>query len=60
MWYIEWYTEVPYDISTLYWCVRVLQCAIRNRKTKERNVAVNDLFESHGIIIFGRKYIHST
>ncbi|VVD00923.1 unnamed protein product [Leptidea sinapis] len=31
MWYIEWYTESPYELPVLYWCVRVLQVSIHRR-----------------------------
>ncbi|CAH0716749.1 unnamed protein product, partial [Brenthis ino] len=43
IWYIEWYSESPYELPLLYWCVRVLQLA--------RPAALGDLFDTHGIII---------
>ncbi|XP_059059905.1 uncharacterized protein LOC131853107 [Achroia grisella] len=51
MWYIEWYSESPYELPVLYWCVRLLQVAIYNRVTPERTASIRDLFETHGIII---------
>ncbi|XP_062526068.1 uncharacterized protein LOC101745636 isoform X2 [Bombyx mori] len=56
MWYIEWYSESPYDLSTLYWCVRLLQVATHNRRKdkKAREISLRELFETHGIIILIR------
>ncbi|XP_014366424.2 uncharacterized protein LOC106717203 [Papilio machaon] len=54
MWYIEWYSESPYDLSILYWCLRVLQVAISRRNTQLRQYMLKDLFDSHGIIIIIR------
>ncbi|XP_026759124.2 uncharacterized protein LOC113518411 [Galleria mellonella] len=51
LWYIEWYTESPYELPVLYWCVRLLQVAIYNRDTPERTASIQDLFDTHGIII---------
>ncbi|CAB3259076.1 unnamed protein product [Arctia plantaginis] len=51
MWYIEWYTEFPYEVSTLYWCVRLLQVAVYHRKNVVRETSIQDLFDTHGIII---------
>lgn len=56
MWYIEWYSESPYDLSILYWCLRVLQVTISRRDSYLRRHMLNDLFDSHGIIILIRKY----
>ncbi|CAH0703764.1 unnamed protein product [Spodoptera exigua] len=51
MWYIEWYSENPYEISILYWCVRLLQAAIHLTRKPERDRAIRDLFDTHGIVI---------
>ncbi|XP_013145870.1 PREDICTED: uncharacterized protein LOC106109021 isoform X2 [Papilio polytes] len=51
MWYIEWYSESPYDLSVLYWCLRVLQVTISRRDSYLRRHMLNDLFDSHGIIV---------
>ncbi|KAG6454112.1 uncharacterized protein LOC115446035 [Manduca sexta] len=53
MWYIEWYSESPYELPTLYWCVRLLQVATyqRRKDPKARQATLKDLFDSHGIII---------
>ncbi|XP_075990592.1 cilia- and flagella-associated protein 69-like isoform X2 [Anticarsia gemmatalis] len=51
LWYIEWYSESPYEISTLYWCVRLLQAAVYQRKSVVRETSIQDLFDTHGIII---------
>ncbi|XP_072930307.1 cilia- and flagella-associated protein 69-like isoform X2 [Epargyreus clarus] len=51
MWYIEWYSENPYDLQVLYWCVRLLQVAISTRQSPSRPIALQDLFDTHGIII---------
>lgn len=56
MWYIEWYTEFPYEVSTLYWCVRLLQVAVYHRKNVVRESSIQDLFDTHGIIILIRKF----
>ncbi|KAJ8737358.1 hypothetical protein PYW07_000629 [Mythimna separata] len=51
MWYIEWYSESPYEIPVLYWCVRLLQVSTKHRSSPERGVVIQDLFDTHGIII---------
>ncbi|KAL0902679.1 hypothetical protein ABMA27_000498 [Loxostege sticticalis] len=51
MWYIEWYSESPYELPVLYWCVRLLQVIIYNRDPKDRRGALQDLFDTHGVII---------
>ncbi|KAJ8737618.1 hypothetical protein PYW08_000213 [Mythimna loreyi] len=51
MWYIEWYTESPYEIPVLYWCVRLLQVATYHRNSSERGRVLRDLFDTHGVII---------
>ncbi|KAI8430649.1 hypothetical protein MSG28_000850 [Choristoneura fumiferana] len=51
MWYIEWYSESPYELPVLYWSVRVLQVAFYSRGDPARATAVKDLFDTHGIII---------
>ncbi|KAM3968388.1 uncharacterized protein ACR2FA_004032 [Aphomia sociella] len=51
MWYIEWYSESPYELPVLYWCMRLLQVSIYHRNTRERTVSIRDLFDTHGIII---------
>lgn len=55
MWYIEWYSESPYELPVLYWCVRVLHVAFYSRGDAARASAVKDLFDTHGIIIMMRK-----
>ncbi|CAK1554778.1 unnamed protein product [Leptosia nina] len=50
MWYIEWYSEVPFELPVLYWCVRVLQVSVQ-REPSARQDSIHDLFETHGIII---------
>ncbi|KAH9636474.1 hypothetical protein HF086_002174 [Spodoptera exigua] len=54
MWYIEWYSENPYEISILYWCVRLLQAAIHLTRKPERDRAIRNLFDTHGIVILIR------
>ncbi|XP_068632395.1 cilia- and flagella-associated protein 69-like, partial [Battus philenor] len=54
MWYIEWYSVSPYELSVLYWCLRVLQVATCQRKSETRSTMLKDLFDSHGIIIIVR------
>lgn len=54
MWYIEWYSESPYELPVLYWCVRLLQVIIYNRDPKDRRGALQDLFDTHGVIIIIR------
>ncbi|XP_045784537.1 uncharacterized protein LOC123880455 [Maniola jurtina] len=51
MWYIEWYSENPYELPVLYWCVRLLHAAIRSRSEPTRADSLCDLFDTHGIII---------
>ncbi|XP_049885473.1 uncharacterized protein LOC126380249 [Pectinophora gossypiella] len=51
MWYVEWYSISPYELSVLYWCVRVLQVSLYERKAPSRKVAVRELLHSHGIIV---------
>ncbi|XP_045510297.1 uncharacterized protein LOC123705525 [Colias croceus] len=51
MWYVEWYSENPYELSVLYWCLRVLQVSIHNRNINTRRESIQDLFDTHGIII---------
>ncbi|XP_050360674.1 uncharacterized protein LOC126780335 [Nymphalis io] len=51
LWYIEWYSESPYELPTLYWCVRLLQVATHDRHIASRRDSVRDLFNTHGIII---------
>ncbi|XP_047040831.1 uncharacterized protein LOC124645124 [Helicoverpa zea] len=51
MWYIEWYSEKPYELPVLYWCVRLLQVATLHSRDPERRVVMQDLFNTHGIII---------
>ncbi|KAJ0183695.1 hypothetical protein K1T71_000118 [Dendrolimus kikuchii] len=52
MWYIEWYSESPFELPTLYWCIRLLQVAIYTRgDPKTRKSSIRDLFDTHGIII---------
>ncbi|KAF9797909.1 hypothetical protein SFRURICE_016553 [Spodoptera frugiperda] len=51
MWYIEWYSESPYEISVLYWCVRLLQVATYHTRKPERDLAIQDLYDTHGIVI---------
>ncbi|XP_053624154.1 uncharacterized protein LOC128683024 [Plodia interpunctella] len=51
MWYIEWYSESPYELSVLYWCMRLLQVATYTRDTPERERSIFDLFDTHGVII---------
>nr|XP_034839516.1 uncharacterized protein LOC117995640 [Maniola hyperantus] len=51
MWYIEWYSENPYELPVLYWCVRLLHVAIRSRSEPTRADSLRDLFDTHGIII---------
>lgn len=49
MWYIEWYSESPYDIGLLYWSMRLLHVTTYNAIVNKTTIA--DLFETHGIII---------
>ncbi|XP_046976695.1 uncharacterized protein LOC124542853 [Vanessa cardui] len=51
LWYIEWYSESPYELPTLYWSVRLLQVATHNRQISSRQDSVKDLLNTHGIII---------
>ncbi|XP_026313910.1 uncharacterized protein LOC113225720 [Hyposmocoma kahamanoa] len=51
MWYIEWYSESPFELALLYWCVRVLQTCMSTRGTKAREDAIEVMFNSHGLII---------
>ncbi|CAH2103078.1 unnamed protein product [Euphydryas editha] len=46
LWYIEWYSESPYELPTLYWSVRLLRAA-----TRDRQESLEDLFNTHGVII---------
>lgn len=57
MWYIEWYSESPYEIPVLYWCMRLLQVATHFKNDPERKTAMQDLFDTHGLIILIRKII---
>lgn len=50
LWYVEWYSESPYPLPTLYWSVRVLRAA-----TRDRRQSLDDLFDTHGVIILTRK-----
>ncbi|CAH2227217.1 jg18379, partial [Pararge aegeria aegeria] len=59
MWYIEWYSENPYELPVLYWCVRLLHAAIRVRGETTRPDTLRDLFDTHGIIILMRKHRNS-
>lgn len=54
LWYIEWYTQKPYDISTLYWSVRLLQVTLFHRDSALRGPAVQELLDTHGIVILVR------
>lgn len=60
MWYIEWYSESPYEISVLYWCVRLLQVATYHTRKPERDLAIQDLYDTHGIVIMIRKMLFTT
>ncbi|XP_052746667.1 uncharacterized protein LOC112050428 [Bicyclus anynana] len=51
MWYIEWYSECPYELSLLYWCVRLLDVAVLGRDEDPPAHLLGDLFDTHGIII---------
>ncbi|XP_063546380.1 uncharacterized protein LOC134754180 [Cydia strobilella] len=51
MWYVEWYSCSPFELSVLYWCLRLLNAAVSHRGSLTRPHTVNDLFNSHGIII---------
>ncbi|CAH0578431.1 unnamed protein product [Chrysodeixis includens] len=51
LWYIEWYSESPYEVPVLYWCLRVLQVSTYHRTDVERVEAMTNLFDTHGIII---------
>ncbi|XP_013184784.2 uncharacterized protein LOC106130482 [Amyelois transitella] len=51
LWYIEWYSESPYELPVLYWCMRLLQMATYTRDTPERQGSIRDLFDTHGVII---------
>ncbi|XP_063394218.1 uncharacterized protein LOC134679259 [Cydia fagiglandana] len=51
MWYVEWYSWNPYELSVLYWCLRLLKAAEGHRGSLSRPHTVKELFSSHGIII---------
>ncbi|RVE53104.1 hypothetical protein evm_002201 [Chilo suppressalis] len=51
MWYIEWYSENPYELPILYWCLRLLQVIVENRGDCKKRFSLIDLFDTHGIII---------
>ncbi|XP_026500645.2 uncharacterized protein LOC113404100 [Vanessa tameamea] len=51
LWYIEWYSECPYELPTLYWSLRLLQVATHDRQIASRQNSLKDLFNTHGIII---------
>ncbi|XP_032526982.2 uncharacterized protein LOC116777504 isoform X1 [Danaus plexippus] len=44
MWYVEWYSENPYELPVLYWCIRLLHVSARKD-------SIQELFDTHGLII---------
>ncbi|KOB66708.1 Uncharacterized protein OBRU01_20857 [Operophtera brumata] len=48
MWYIEWYSESPYELPILYWCLRLLQVSASHRGDDSRQATLTDLFDTHG------------
>ncbi|CAG9557986.1 unnamed protein product [Danaus chrysippus] len=44
MWYVEWYSESPYELPVLYWCLRLLLVSARKD-------CIQELFDTHGLII---------
>lgn len=60
MWYIEWYSESPYELPVLYWCMRLLQVVVDNRDSGDQHCSLRDLFNTHGIIIIIRNYFNFT
>ncbi|XP_048005899.1 uncharacterized protein LOC125241447 isoform X1 [Leguminivora glycinivorella] len=51
MWYVEWYSWNPYELTVLYWCLRLLKAAVGHRGSSPHSRAIKELFNSHGIII---------
>ncbi|XP_063634003.1 uncharacterized protein LOC134804733 [Cydia splendana] len=51
MWYVEWYSWNPFELSVLYWCLRLLMAAEGHRGSLPRPHTVKELLSSHGIII---------